>query len=873
MSESFEKFKQDVSAPEAFSNDDMLDTAAWEKLGGAVLTKADTKFDADSIERSRSGLTNTYTYSPEKLDALHRQLFALKQYDFLYENKRIKSVEVLCRQLREVLTKAGMSERDIHALFSGELSPVINKLAAYEEVPVPKAEQAQEEMSLRSRLLSTATARFFTATKLKPAEVMTVRNEPELAVVAPPVEVLSVPNTAMIQPKGTISNQVYEAMEDQEKLATSDYEARAEFLAANDIRSALLRQQNAVSETSASGDNGVATAREAGTIDASSMSSESPKIAVPAEVQDTPAASEASSAEGAEERSVASLMAQADRLIALTKKRRERNDLTHKEAKLDSDDYAAARSEITKIKNRLRAILEERDVEQKRAEIATLRSSLAGHLWALRKDFPITKEEGATDTDVQGTDEDVAVVSPEQTEFVEPNLDDLLPEPDYKVMAREAGADVSPQQSVEAAVKAAREKLDEKIAETASYRNSILAGTEGDRIMSVKQKLQTLETRLASAMASPNVMRPEEVQAFRSQLADVEYALNQMEATAPKKLLGLPVPRAADGPFAVRAFRDALNLEWQPFKRAAEKSTDADTLQKKQAFESIFKILGYIPESGLTEAEATELRRLAESIALPARISRDFTPTKQETVPEAEVKSEVMAPLVLSELMRVREGAAARVLKEKLPGVAQKEIDQKRDTKARRWFAGFGALAIGGVLLGLFGGDDADKKSVTSGKSPLETAAPAAPSDVLEPIITIKPEVKPIEGKWPSGDAATESPSTNDSVPTITDITDRVAAEGERAPDYTVMASDNLWDFAEGDVEDREPLAPLQGLTELQKSLVLNDMITALKYSPERMRDLGLRSGNPNLIFPGEVIKTQVLVDLLNEIKRDRNLA
>ena len=50
-------------------------------------------------------------------------------------------------------------------------------------------------------------------------------------------------------------------------------------------------------------------------------------------------------------------------------------------------------------------------------------------------------------------------------------------------------------------------------------------------------------------------------------------------------------------------------------------------------------------------------------------------------------------------------------------------------------------------------------------------------------------------------------------------------------------------------------------------------MVTALKYNKDLMHELGLRSGNPNKIFPGEVIKTQVLVDLLEEIKRDRGLS
>lgn len=86
----------------------------------------------------------------------------------------------------------------------------------------------------------------------------------------------------------------------------------------------------------------------------------------------------------ATEKTLEALQAQADRLIALTKKRREALGLSHAAAKEETDSYATVRSEISKIKNRLRAIEKGADEATKRAEIAALRSELASHLWALR---------------------------------------------------------------------------------------------------------------------------------------------------------------------------------------------------------------------------------------------------------------------------------------------------------------------------------------------------------------------------------------------------------------------------------------------------------------------------------------------------------
>lgn len=980
MSEGFAEFKAFAKSNKELPEEerfDALDATAIESLGGLTLTKSDLQYDgkqvaeaekkAGTVARRLQVETGPQTATPDTHDLLRRQLFAKKQYDFLYENNRIKSIDVLCRQLCDVLTNAGMAEAEVHALLDSELSAVINQLKKYETVAVPKAEQAQEEMSLRARLISTAAARFFETTKLKPEDM----------------------------------------------------------------------QNNAVATD---GDNETKASAPARTIEAESMSQETPKP-IPTSPQE-PASGEVRSeerivAEPAQpERSVASLLAQADRLIELTKNRRlgerelmsgervhpedDSSVFSHKEAKAHSVDYAGARSDITKIKNRLRAILNEENVAEKRAEIDELRKSLANHLWQLRKDFPMQSNAESSpeptveiapealelptdsvaetvdqapaadksetkplpkpafsvgdrvtvprgfDTRNEGTivgisrdgtirvewiengmraaktlpahlveplvstslPEEAETEAPssaeavtESTESVVSDTQDLVPtpevtasteseqlpsdsagdyvlptyidsvEPDYVHVAKELGADTEYGMSLETSIASVRARLDEKIASAGTYQNSILAGTETDGLMTLKQKLQTLEERLTAAKNSPEVMRPEEVQALRTQIAEITYELDQMEATAPVTLLGLQVPRAGDSPFGARAFRDALLLEWQPFKRAAEGSTDSTVQKQKDAFERMFKILGYIPESGLTEAEAAELKTLAASIALPQRISGTYEvkPAATENNPAEAAR---LPLLVLTDAMRIKEEANSTVLAEALPAVVEQSSNEKRDKKARQRFGQLGVLATMALLAGILAKDQRSE-DVSRGVSPdtLETSAPLPPTDTVEPTITIKPEVKPIEGAWPSAesdavadegvDTDTESPSAADTAevgeetvtPTITDITDRVAKEGEKLPDYTVKRSDNLWDFAEGDVEGREPLPPLQGLSDMQKNLVLSDMVTALKYNPKLMRDMGLNSGNPNLIRPGEVLKTSVLVDLLNEIKRDRGLA
>ncbi len=1039
MKESFNEVGERVVQPDDYI-EAVLRESTKELEAGTTMTEDDLQYygkqikqeersknlSQPTVERTLKELTVTSEFSPEERARMRAEVFN-SMNTFFYQNNRIKSVDVLCRQLREVLTEAGMSETDIHALFRGELAAVTKQLATYEEVKTPRAEQAQEEMALRARLLSTATARFFETTKKTIAEVVASSVPEQRASVLAPVA--PVPTSEVNVAK------MHVAMAD-EVVPTDLYkEDHALFLRSNRARKLETKQRRREDRAlpqseklGSSGDNGSEVAATARTIDVKAMSSESPKIVPPtpeelerqrAELdnfveanalrrKEAAAAVDAvvsertvsqttekktgwwdkgfrdakngevvatnvektvsSESEEEAERSVASLMAQADRLIALTRSRREQADVSHKEAKNLSADYTAARSEITKIKNRLRAILDDRDVANKRAEIGELRKSLAEHLWNLRKDFPLQKEaagespldtnesvptdplaekkaaavevlrekfakaneakaaalragvpvlitlpdgrkvEGETElihdngttlavswledgtrkqqvvdrtavmqlTETEVLPEDgtplerfssdttlheaarVALneqnpeVAPSQSERqftrgesvlvtrpdgsraaatvdavsadgklvvklqengkdvylnninpreVSPMAistpvdfdESLLPLPDYMVAATEAGADTSALLSVESAVAAAREKLEATIAARGIYPNAILAESQSDQFMTLKKHLQTLEERLASAKLSAAVMRPEEVQALRSELADVEYRLSLIPAQKEKQ---------------------------EPYM--------------------------------LTE--------------------------------DMLVRDEVLKEGAWGMLARMEERARGR-LREQLPAVADRELDPKKESKARRWFERGGILTVG-FLLGMLAGADQEQKNGTGPSvDPFETSAPASPSDTIEPSITIVPDVKPIEGAWPTAEADAGGEALSETAepaaaeaggtiePTITDVTDRVAAETEKAPDYTVKASDNLWDFAEGDVEDREQLAPLNGLTELQKNLVLNDMVTALKYNKDLMRELGLRSGNPNKIFPGEVIKTQVLVDLLEEIKRDRGLS
>jgi hypothetical protein len=1007
MGTSFEKMTEVEPAPDAFSPADVLDRAALDALGDLRLTDRDVQLDLEANERSQRGLTATYEYASEDIARFKHQLFATR-YEFLYENRRIKSTEVLCRQLREVFTRDGMPATEVHRLFSGELAAIIKQLAAYEMVPVPKPEQAQDEMALRSRLLTTATARFFEATKKSMAEVS----------VAPPDVAAETERASFMVPlvPQAGSTKHYEAMEDEARLPSVPPEDHELFLRANRIhRDELVVDVRDATDTiglktPVSVDNDSSRVAAARTIETVPMAAETPKnaatnaealqqqredlevfvaendarrreaaAAVASVVAERPqnqstdkktgwwdkdfvnaklgtqsAAVMPEQLLGSEvveaERSVASLMAQADRLIALTKRRREKVGVSHKEAKNESDDYAAARSEITKIKNRLRAILSDKDVVHKRAEVDELRTSLAGHLWNLRRDFPVGKEKPGEDVEVAVAVTEVdplvkqktAAVEHLRTNFAEAHAAQhealragvpiLITLPDgrkvegeteyihdnettlsvswlegttrmQQVVDRSAVMELTDAEampvdgipveqfaphdtlheahqaaSVESAITNAREKLERIIAETASYQNSILSGTEDDTLMTLKRELQSLETRITSAKLSPASMRPEELKAMRSQLATIEYQLVQLEVVAPKKLLGLVVPRAGDGPFAVRAFRDALTIEWQPFKRASANSADAAVVEKRQAFEQMFKVLAYVPESGITDAEARLLRSAAEKIALPHRITSAFSlevgaATSTETVP----------PHAMIEVLQQKGAAAARLLEAKLPAVAQRELATAQEAKARRWFERGGILTVG-VLTGLLlAGDQREEKTVVaSGGDSYSTSAPAQPVESPSPTIRAIDGVAPIVGTWATAvddgvpiTVARETPGAESGrvEPTITDVTDSVTATTELVPDYIVQASDNLWDFVEGDVEDREPLAPLKGLTELQKNMVLSDMVTALKYNKDRMRELGLRSGNPNKIFVGEVIKTHVLIDLLEEIKRDRGLS
>lgn len=85
---------------------------------------------------------------------------------------------------------------------------------------------------------------------------------------------------------------------------------------------------------------------------------------------------------------VSRLLAQADRLIALTRRRRESAGYSDTETRDASDNFVQLRRNIRLIKNRLHKIASEEATAEQSQEIQELRSELAGYLKGFKNEFP-----------------------------------------------------------------------------------------------------------------------------------------------------------------------------------------------------------------------------------------------------------------------------------------------------------------------------------------------------------------------------------------------------------------------------------------------------------------------------------------------------
>ncbi len=990
--------------------DEVLDSIAIAKLGGLTLASPEYK-----AYEKKAATAEAKT----RLELLSEQLFTKKK-DFLYERNRIKLIDQLCRDIRDVFLAGGIDPRDVNQFFVSEISPIIEQLTTLEKEQRPRPAQVYAEADLRTRLLSLAKSRYGALTK----KVLDINN-PSVRVTFDAALQPEVKNEAVSaiagnssvagsdsyttdksldqaihevrgdkQPNMTIGERTIEAIpvtsmspESLKPVANNEVNpARAEldaFVAANAANRQVKAQAR---DTSPEQPVTESLEKKTGWWDKDFRDS---KFGALGQTEDNVESSLASSETDSATRSVASLMAQADRLITLTRSRREKLDVSHKEAKAISDNYTAARSEIRKIKNRLKAILDGREVEKKSAEVAELRHLLAKHLWDLRKEFSVSG--GDTTELTTNVAESKSAVSEELDElyqtanallatlservtlggyYTQPSsvdevvtkqvtarnhlkglLDRLramqaLPpeelrqeelnavatvigeveyelkqvprvdatkdtpltyhEPDLSVLPGNEWratntftetAQESPHLKAGEAVRATLKDGREVDAEVEIVRDSGNISVSWDEGGSRAYQVVPLENVTKVASSTPSEVTPrntaedgivrnfsdntivldkdtlmaasdEFIQTVAAEKAVTE-PLKNTEPIAPMRLLGLQVPTENDGPFAVRAFREALNIEWQPIKKAAE-AGDQDARVKQAKFQEIFKLLSYVTEAGLSETEAEKLRALASEISSKERVVGELpvkraasvensratvNPSPIDIPASSKTESTAESPKrrgIWAAFLSGRENAL-RDLRNHLPALAAVERNPKNDSEFKKRLTSYGSNIINALLvaLTLAAALDNDKNVSASGGAgggPQITAT----GPIMPSVGDIKTTVLPS----PKG-----SESASVGIEKLYEFTGARGLNGEII-DTVSEAAYNEWQkdssLIEKPVTKTQFLSGMWGLlAELEQNPTLEAQLTS---------DMKIASGDIDMVFTGNTnaIDLQPFYELLN---------
>ncbi len=736
MADQFEKFKRDAAnsdAPLDLAPDNAAVVSALAQAENVTITKADA---GDIDKRQLTELAPVEAYDEAKRELLQK-LLRNQHKDFFYEKRKIKSVELLCRDIRVALAGAGLSAEAIHAIFYEELRSQINRLALLEKTIRPNAAAAQEEMQLRQRIVATAAARYF-STLRQPTQTKSSHSTDESAT-----------------KRLSYRDSYHEDAEDQQRLPAASFEDRAAFGREN--RKAIARNTaeqgvtgpigprvSAVENSAVAGQEAATLVREAygvlvdvvqqvpyyreqlryaaggGALDMTDARRAALYAANNillrggqlrkrlAELQARP---QESALVDRIERDIAFIMNQRvgiesvlsgmrnggvnmtpeppfrseapnerppfrpDSIPPEFLERRYQTLLSKKERTPKEDEELSRLSESLEKTDAVVAVTAER-VEPV-TEVSPLTYTEPDPALFERRDWqavaaiePIPEVAGPNGemTAAQSAKEVPAAVTRGQ-EQREASLQDS--DAAWLRAAPEQVAQITDKmRAVEATINEVLEAIQPMIIDAGYYRRDTVGDEQSMALADVRNKLQSLQNRLRIMRGgAAGEARIEEVDALSTEVAHYRQAATKLLAEPPrteqetnvvgtaaesssKQLLGLSVPNEQSGPFAVRAFRDALSIEWQPIKRAAEEGGDATARDLTAAFQEIFSLLGYVPDTGLTKVQAEQLAAVAQRIGQPARIVGAFAPV---AAPEASVPTQqaVESP---------REGVAAEVL-------------------------------------------------------------------------------------------------------------------------------------------------------------------------------------------------------------------
>ncbi len=611
----------------------------------------------------------------------------------------------------------------------------------------------------------------------------------------------------------------------------------------------------------------------------------------------------------ADSRSIETLRASADSLIAMTAERRLQNGISHKEAKQVSENYTQARSEISKIKNRLRKIEQGAATSATKDELKSLRSQLAGHLWQLRKEFPL-----------QGTDFVVKETEQELGALAVKNQDWLHAQPEYEQIRKtltmlKQGDKANGNEKNKASLRQLRgqrvdsllKTLRERITETKtpveilsgeaadlSARIDVLVEEGGynnrekktlpyvDPLIGLRGRLDALRQQVHRMYESGETQDNPHLHALAAEVADVEHRVKKLvqehslggfEKTKPVSLLGLTVPAAGAVPAAVAAFRKALEIEWQPIKKAASLNTEALVQDLAKDYQQLFvKLNGISTSEPLSVRDAEHVAVLASRINQPERIKGIYTPPVPEggvdVVPNQELSEALNKEGLPSKIVASIEATHEGVLRKMLPALTEKDI-MKKD---RAW-ATLGALG-GAALLSAFLHTTGEQKdnTVTLGDTsfmppdsmPLQTTQVVDETpDVFSTINAVPYMTKPtvLEAVWPSASDDLSFVTSNEDVEKEVQTVETRADVVEPVL-YTFRGEQN----SRGEVIDTVSEAALykwqlnpslvdKKITQTQFMATMWDILRELEANPWMEKALteqmGVKSGDIDMVFKG----------------------
>ena len=327
------------------------------------------------------------------------------------------------------------------------------------------------------------------------------------------------------------------------------------------------------------------------------------------------------------------------------------------------------------------------------------------------------------------------------------------------------------------------------------------------------------------------------------------------------RLLGLRVPQAGpQGVYGARSFRDALRL-------AADRALGLQEDPEKQSkFGRILSLLDAVPDSGLTQEQVSEIARLAQEINLPESVIRQKFSSIDEMYAEVE-----------------------RKVAEKLSG-----LEEKEKKGGRKFFMLLGAAVLA-ALPSMLNKEDTAPSTSANATSSSSTQAQGTPSPTasLNTTATARAVQGEFEGpafppppedteygsdvQMPAGDKAhpTEKPETRVAPEAPSDIafvdtTPDVETELERL--YTVQKGDNLWNYAEGDLDGVSMSPVLQKIPKERRNEVLKFVRAELIADAGWREKVGIKK-HPDLIYPGETLNAAQLDALITKVAQDHHIA